>query len=157
MCSHKFCSTKGTTKLLLDCDSQLLHRCCKLFVLRLLKAQINRSDTARNSTENIEAPFVVLLRSPRPSGEQVGSGLPELHERPAVTEFKPAAFDGKREARRILHRRARAASSTGARLSQGFSVMNFIAAAMPGEPPLPRLNGHRCGGCRTCPRALLRK
>ena len=39
-------------------------------------------------------------------GEQVRARLREADEGPAVVEFKPAAFDGKREARRILFRGA---------------------------------------------------
>jgi hypothetical protein len=35
VCSHKFCPAKGTTRLLLPCDSQLLHRCREFFVLQL--------------------------------------------------------------------------------------------------------------------------
>ena len=87
---------------MLHCDSQLMHRCCKFFVLRLLKfrnEQKKRYCSLPNSTENIEASFVVLLRTPGPSGEQVGPGLAEPHKGPAVMEFKPAAFDGEREAR----------------------------------------------------------
>jgi hypothetical protein len=45
--------------------------------------------------------WVVLASS---SGEQVRAGLRESDEGAAVVEFKPAAFDGEREARRILFR-----------------------------------------------------
>ena len=58
----------------------------------------NERGRFRNSTENLEASFKVLLRTPGPSGEQVGPGLAEPHEGPAVMKFEPAEFNRTRDA-----------------------------------------------------------